>query len=93
MTAGVPFSSSNFTTTVTLSKVFKEIKLQTSQYNRLRFGISSDFLEGRQVDYVLGEWTANQLDQLNNRLDRCADFVKSFVMSGVKNAMNEYNNT
>ena len=68
-------------------------KLQTSQYNRLRFGISSDFLEGRQVDYVLGEWTANQLDQLNNRLDRCADFVKSFVMSGVKNAMNEYNNT
>ncbi|MDG1014319.1 MAG: aminoacyl-tRNA hydrolase [Flavobacteriaceae bacterium] len=68
-------------------------KLQTSQYNRLRFGISSDFLDGKQVDYVLGEWTATQLDQLNNRLDRCAAFVKSFVMSGVKNAMNEYNNT
>ena len=68
-------------------------KLQTSQYNRLRFGISSDFLDGKQVDYVLGEWTAIELDQLNNRLDRCAAFVKSFVMSGVKNAMNEYNNT
>jgi PTH1 family peptidyl-tRNA hydrolase len=68
-------------------------KLQTSQYNRLRFGISSDFLDGKQVDYVLGEWTATQLDQLNNRLDRCAAFVKSFVVSGVKNAMNEYNNT
>ena len=68
-------------------------KLQTSQYNRLRFGISSDFLDGKQVDYVLGEWTATELDQLNNRLDRCAAFVKSFVMSGVKNAMNEYNNT
>ena len=68
-------------------------KLQTSQYNRLRFGISSDFLDGKQVDYVLGEWTAVELDQLNNRLDRCAAFVKSFVMSGVKNAMNEYNNT
>lgn len=68
-------------------------KLQTSQYNRLRFGISSDFLEGKQVDYVLGEWTATEIDQLNNRLDRCTAFVKSFVMSGVKNAMNEYNNT
>ena len=68
-------------------------KLQTSQYNRLRFGISSDFLDGKQVDYVLGEWTVIELDQLNNRLDRCAAFVKSFVMSGVKNAMNEYNNT
>jgi len=68
-------------------------KLQTSRYNRLRFGISSDFLEGKQVDYVLGEWTATEIDQLNNRLDRCAAFVKSFVMSGVKNAMNEYNNT
>ena len=68
-------------------------KLQTSRYNRLRFGISSDFLEGKQVDYVLGEWTATEIDQLNNRLDRCAAFVKSFVMSGVKNAMNEHNNT
>ena len=32
-------------------------KLNTSQYNRLRFGISDEFAKGKQVDYVLGKWT------------------------------------
>ncbi len=30
----------------------------TNQYPRLRFGIGNDFPKGRQVDYVLGRWTA-----------------------------------
>ena len=68
-------------------------KLNTSQYNRLRFGINDAFSKGRQVDYVLGEWTAEESEKLKERLDHCAEFIKSFVMSGVKNAMNTYNNT
>lgn len=31
-----------------------EAVLNTGQYTRLRFGISADFKEGQQVDYVLG---------------------------------------
>jgi len=68
-------------------------KLNTSQYNRLRFGSSDEFSKGRQVDYVLGEWTTEESEKLKERLDHCAEFIKSFVMAGVKNAMNTYNNT
>jgi PTH1 family peptidyl-tRNA hydrolase len=35
--------------------------LGTTQYPRLRFGIGNDFPKGRQVDYVLGKWYAEQL--------------------------------
>jgi|TARA_Y100000385_G_C13107776_1_gene649462 PTH1 family peptidyl-tRNA hydrolase len=68
-------------------------KLNTTHYNRLRFGISDEFSKGRQVDYVLGVWTEEESEQLGERLERCEAFVKSFVMTGVKNAMNSYNNS
>ena len=68
-------------------------KLNTSQYNRLRFGISDEFAKGRQVDYVLGEWTAEESEKLKERLNHCAEFIKSFVMAGVQNTMNTFNNT
>ena len=70
-----------------------QYKLNTSQYNRLRFGISDEFSKGRQVDYVLGEWTTEESEKLKERLDHCAELVKSFVTAGVKNTMNTYNNT
>ena len=70
-----------------------QYKLNTSQYNRLRFGISDEFSKGRQVDYVLGEWTTEESEKLKERLDHCAELIKSFVMAGVKNTMNTYNNT
>lgn len=68
-------------------------KLNTTQYNRLRFGISDEFAKGRQVDYVLGEWTSEEIDKLKERLEQCSACVKSFVMAGVQNAMNTFNGT
>jgi PTH1 family peptidyl-tRNA hydrolase len=68
-------------------------KLNTSQYNRLRFGISDEFAKGRQVDYVLGNWTDEEADKLKERLEHCEEFIKSFVMAGVQNAMNTFNGT
>ena len=67
-------------------------KLNTSQYNRLRFGISDEFSKGRQVDYVLGEWTAEESEKLKERLEQCTKLVKSFVMAGINNTMKTYNN-
>jgi PTH1 family peptidyl-tRNA hydrolase len=68
-------------------------KLNTTLYNRLRFGISDEFAKGRQVDYVLGEWTSEETDKLKERLEQCSACVKSFVMAGVQNAMNTFNGT
>jgi len=66
-------------------------KLQTTKYNRFRFGISSDFSKGRQVDYVLGNWSEEENDIFKERLKISNQIIESFVLSGLKNTMNDYN--
>lgn len=66
-------------------------KLQTTKYNRFRFGIGDNFSKGRQVDYVLNEWSANEASQLIERLPVCVEAIKSFALSGMANTMNHYN--
>ena len=66
-------------------------KLNTTKYNRFRFGISNDFGKGRQVDYVLGEWTAEENEKLDERLDKSVEIIKSFGLSGMNNTMNNFN--
>lgn len=66
-------------------------KLNTNKYNRFRFGISSDFSKGRQVDYVLGEWTPKENKKLEERLEISAEVIKSFALSGMNNTMNSFN--
>jgi len=66
-------------------------KLQTSKYNRFRFGISDEFSKGRQIDYVLGEWTDEENTELKERLKISAELVKSFALAGVNNTMNQFN--
>jgi len=66
-------------------------KLNTTKYNRFRFGISDNFGKGRQVDYVLGEWTAEENEKLDERLEKCAEIIESFVLSGMNNTMNNFN--
>ena len=73
--------------------IFQNIqeKINTSVYNRLRFGISATFSKGKQVDYVLGEWSVEEKASLQERLDKCTEIIKSFVLSGVNNTMNTFN--
>ncbi|QXP77382.1 MULTISPECIES: aminoacyl-tRNA hydrolase [Winogradskyella] len=66
-------------------------KLQTGSYNRFRFGISDAFSTGRQIDYVLGEWTDEENTQLKERLKISAELVKSFALAGVNTTMNQFN--
>ena len=70
-----------------------QLVLQTNQYNRFRFGVGADFGKGRQVDYVLGEWNDEEKEKLPERLQRSVALIRSFVLAGVKNTMNEFNNT
>ncbi len=67
--------------------------LQTTQYHRFRFGVGANFGEGRQVDYVLGEWDGEEQNQLKERLEKSTDLIRSFIFAGPKNTMNHYNGT
>ena len=66
-------------------------KLQTTNYNRFRFGISDAFGKGRQVDYVLGEWSEEEASKLSERLDKSIELIKSFGTAGINITMNTFN--
>ncbi|GAK88583.1 peptidyl-tRNA hydrolase [Nonlabens ulvanivorans] len=68
-----------------------QIKLNTPNYPRLRFGISDEFSKGRQVDYVLGEWNKEELKALPERIDKAAEACLSFTHAGLANTMNQFN--
>ena len=65
--------------------------LNTSTYNRFRFGISDDFSKGRQVDYVLGEWDKKEEASLPERFDMGMQVIRSFGTAGISNTMNNFN--
>jgi PTH1 family peptidyl-tRNA hydrolase len=67
-------------------------KLNTTQYSRLRFGISDEFSKGRQVDYVLGAWSDEESSKLDEHLNRVSQSLVSFGMSGINETMNQFNN-
>ncbi len=66
-------------------------QLNTQQYPRLRFGISADFAEGRQVDYVLGKWTEAEKEKLPERIEKFSKACLSFVFAGIQNTMTAFN--
>lgn len=65
--------------------------LQTQDYARLRFGISADFSEGKQVDYVLGKWSEEEQEKLQERIHVFSQAALSFVFAGMNNTMNSFN--
>ncbi|HSD13998.1 MAG TPA: aminoacyl-tRNA hydrolase [Flavobacterium sp.] len=65
--------------------------LNSADYPRFRFGISDEFKKGKQVDYVLGEWDDQEKEKLPERLDKSAEAVKSFTLTGLGNTMSEFN--
>lgn len=66
--------------------------LGTQNYARLRFGISSEFGKGHQIDYVLGEWNVEEQGKLEERIQVAKEFIKSYVTIGPERTMNFMNN-
>lgn len=69
-----------------------EEELLTQDYPRLKFGIGNEFPKGRQVEFVLGKWDANQGIELQERITVAVEIVKSFCTIGLTNTMNSFNN-
>ena len=65
--------------------------LGTQNYARLRFGIGNDFPRGHQIDYVLGEFTEEDMQTMDERVKMAGDIVKSFCLAGINITMNQYN--
>ncbi len=66
--------------------------LGTQQYNRLRFGIGNQFLQGMQIDYVLGEFSPEEKQVLPERIEQATEMIKTVCLSGINIAMNQFNN-
>ncbi|MGL5682674.1 MAG: aminoacyl-tRNA hydrolase [Marinifilaceae bacterium] len=65
--------------------------LGSNNYARLRFGIGANFSKGKQVDYVLGKWDAEEEDGLAKLLPYCNEYITAFVLMGCAKAMNALN--
>lgn len=63
----------------------------TEEYARLRFGIGNDFARGRQSEYVLGQWTAQEENALPERMELAGKAILQFGLLGVTQAMNHFN--
>lgn len=62
-----------------------------NNYARLRFGVGGDFPRGHQVDYVLGDFSDEELKLMPERLKLFGDAILSFVAIGPDRTMNTYN--
>ena len=65
--------------------------LGTQNYARLRFGIGNEFTKGRQVNFVLGQWTDEEEKILPERLKIVCEIIPSFCWQGMDRTMNLFN--
>jgi len=65
--------------------------LGNTDFARVRVGIGNEFNRGGQIDYVLGELTSEQQEQIKELSDRIIQACKDFVFLGADRAMNVLN--
>ena len=66
--------------------------LLSSSYPRLRIGVGNEFSKGKQVDYVLGDWSQEEEEILEEKVVKIKEMILSFCFAGIENTMNKYNN-
>jgi len=65
--------------------------LGTTNYPKLRFGIGNNYPKGRQVDFVLGRWTAEEEPLVKAKIEKAVGVIEQFVTIGIAAAMNAIN--
>ncbi len=68
-----------------------EETLGHNHYARLRFGIGNHYAKGQQVNYVLGNFTPEEINNLLPPLDKACDMIVSFCTAGIEKTMSQYN--
>ena len=67
--------------------------LQHQNFPRLRFGIGKNYPQGYQIEYVLGKFFPEEMEQVNVTIEKAADACLSFCTAGLQKTMNEVNTT
>ncbi len=67
------------------------MQLIGQDFTRLRVGIGNDYPRGGQVDWVLGRYSAEDMEALQPTFDIAVEIIKSFVLQGIANTMNQFN--
>lgn len=65
--------------------------LNSSKFNRIRFGVGNAFSNGKQVDYVLGQWSSDEEPLLKERINAAQEMIKSFIAVGAPQTMTLFN--
>ena len=65
--------------------------LGTQEYARIRVGIGKDFGRGQQVEYVLGELSKEEKEEMTEISKRVIDGIKAWATVGPDRAMNVVN--
>lgn len=68
-----------------------ELLLNGQEYARLRFGIGNTFSKGQQVDFVLSNFSQEEIKELPALMDKAAEMVYSFCTMGAERTMNFHN--
>lgn len=63
----------------------------SQDYARLRFGIGNDFGKGQQVDYVLGNFTKQEMTALPEYMDKAIEMIAAYATIGIEKTMTLYN--
>lgn len=64
--------------------------LSTHNFPRLRFGIGSEFGSGEQADYVLGQFSGDEISRIGESLEFSLDLLESFIKGGFQSMLNFY---
>jgi len=65
--------------------------LGRQEFARMRFGIGTGEKTFNQVNYVLGEWTPEEKDQLTGYIKTATEAIVSFTLIGISRTMSLFN--
>lgn len=62
-------------------------EIQSTEFPRLRIGIGNNFEEGKQAEYVLSEFEDEELNLINDAIEKATIICSQFLEGGVKGAL------
>lgn len=65
-------------------------ELDSTNFPRLRIGIGKNFKQSEQVDYVLSDFSSDELDVIDKAIDTSVEICDKFILGGFKSAVEYY---